>query len=298
MYDEYKKGIDCWRERHADDTSAVATLAIVSDKMALPIGNTACHAGLNSTYAQGISGKRQYIVSGLQTTQLSEADRQLFVEWLIQRSPFASAFPIKDAAWLIEQRCLVGTADVPANVLGAGMIASRFQSERKNVKFVQLMMDMVKAGVDESLAFLVCHYIRVGDRVSFSNGDSCHSALAYNISKGDVLNYLKHNLVNPTKHTYSENTNYQGVFKLFGGETKPSFPDWLKKNFTVEKKKAAPKAQSKNPFLKAKVEKSVDHEGPSFDREEFIKAMVAFQHVIFAEVGYDQGIHHQQQLAI
>lgn len=205
-----------------------AACGVIYENGALRVSdNTACHAGLNQQMAG--RPKPVAVVSVCQTdcnkrgARLDAEHIAMYTDWLLNRSPYNSAFITKDAASCIELGYVATTAEVPSNLMVGGLVAHRYTWEHASL--VRTWCELVNAGCNEDTAFLFTHMIGssfvggspVKEVASFgSTYKSGHTALSVGgMTEKDLLNFVNHEPVEPNQ-PYNVDVEYRGLDDLFG----------------------------------------------------------------------------------
>ncbi len=250
--------------------------------------NQACHAGLQSLHTGSVA-----VISGLQPKYkgnlIDKEEGVAFLDWLLNRSPYSEVFVTKSAKDAIKNSCIIADSNYPSNLLAAGLVASRRLWEYSEIVIV--WYDLVKAGMNEDLAYWVAHKAQCrSDRtgnIGFTGCQSGHCSMNPDLFDREALKaWLNHKVVNPNQ-TYSQSTRYNyydrmysnlGKLKGEGYWVEPpedSIGYWLDKNFDPKKKDGV----NNNPFVKAlpKAEGACRY-------ADGIKAMAEFEKKIMEEV--------------
>lgn len=130
-----------------------------SDGKLIHSNNTACHAGLHR-YDEG-KPDFELVVSLNQVDygQFLEDEYAVpYIDWLVNRSPYAPAFITKDAESCMEKGYVATTTDVPSNQMVGGFIAQRRLWEYSDM--ARAWYEFVKAGMNENLAYCMAHSIQ------------------------------------------------------------------------------------------------------------------------------------------
>lgn len=250
--------------------------------------NQACHAGLQSLHTGSVA-----VISGLQPKYkgnlIDKEEGVAFLDWLLNRSPYSEVFVTKSAKDAIKNSCIIADSNYPSNLLAAGLVASRRLWEYSEIVIV--WYDLVKAGMNEDLAYWVAHKAqcrsnRTGN-ISFTGCQSGHCSMNPNLFDREALKaWLNHKVVNPNQ-TYSQSTHYNYYDRMYSnlGKLKgagywmetpeDSIGYWLDNNFDPKKKDGV----NNNPFIKAlpKVKGACKY-------ADGIKAMAEFEKKIMEEV--------------
>jgi hypothetical protein len=221
-----------------------------------------CHAGLND-----IRGSKRVVNAlmsgqGYATGRVLGKDVELwFVDYILNRSPYAETFITKDAAKALEQKYTVSSGDHPANLMAAGMVALRRLWEYTYV--AKAAFDLAQQGVNEDLAFLLGHLIASSDNPGPQSAASWDGFAAghCSINPGHMdwkacKNFLEHKITKPNG-LFSAGDRYDGYDSMFcegprgryvqAGDT---YYNFVKREFPYDLCKAKA-AVNLNPFVKA-----------------------------------------------
>lgn len=248
--------------------------------------NQACHAGLDNEYEGNKQKGSIAVVSALMKPVgdlLDEEEAYHFLDWLLNRSPYASTFITKSAEEALYTKTTISSSFHPSNLMAAGMVASRRLWEYPMV--ARVMVALSKAGVNEDLAFYLGHIVRgkfdMKGNFDFAGCLSGHCSIDPCIMGGkELLRFLNHDVLKPNK-TYHESRKYNGYDAMYGTRSGKdiSMASFIHSKFPY---KGAKEAVNVNPF-------PVDLGGDknkSTTYEELINRMVDFQHTIFKEIGF------------
>ncbi|MNZ65598.1 hypothetical protein D3C78_837950 [compost metagenome] len=208
---------------------------------------------------------------------LEEEEALMFLDWLLNRSPYASAFVTKSAHEALYHKATISDAFTPSNLMAAGMVASRRLWEYAFV--TRVFCDLVKVGVNEDLAYWLGHiaagsFNRSGS-FNWSSSKSGHCSVDTCTSTPDSLKaFLEHRPANLSK-TYNESWYYYGYHEMFGGELGGITP-WIHNNFPY---KAQVGVKKVNPFKADVLDSSCSY-------QHAIETMATFQHTILEHIGY------------
>jgi hypothetical protein len=224
---------------------------VYKDKAVLAT-NQACHAGLDHP---GLAIGSESVVNALMRPKrdvLTEEEGVMYLDWLLNRSPYSSTFISKDALDCIYHKATISDSNTPSNLMAAGMVASRRLWEYSSV--VRVFCDLVNVGVPEDLAFWLghitrCEFNRAG-RVALTGEHSGHCSLdPRRMPKEALSNFLNHKVTAPNK-TYTASKNYEGYDEMYGklvGYGQMSCATWAHDNFPYVKSEKV----ATNPFAKA-----------------------------------------------
>lgn len=214
--------IDRLNKGRLDWAQNTAIVGVYEDPKRRPYfsGTQVCHAGLDDL----VGSKRVVNVlmngEGYATGRVLDKEVELwFVDYILNRSPYAEGFITKDAKQALEQRYTISTGDVPSNLMAAGMVALRRLWEYPYV--AKAAYDLAKAGVNEDLAFLLGHLIASNNNpgpdssASWTGFAAGHCSI--NPSKMDwlaVKNFLAHKVVN-ANGLFSKGAGYHGYDLMY-----------------------------------------------------------------------------------
>lgn len=163
--------------------------------------------------------KYKYILSGLQRNNNPDAtkeDKLMFADFFINKSPWKKVFVeqtpedvVNDEMWIID-------ANNPANLIANACVATRIISEFP-AKF-KAWRRMVKTGIDETLAFFMCHYVAARDddgEKLIITGDGGHVCFESSFDKHYFNNFLNGNYQNEEPHM-SEGIGYRRINNIWG----------------------------------------------------------------------------------
>lgn len=228
---------------HYADHPLVALFGYVKDNVFTGNTSTACFADL------GRCGKGvEYVLSFLMGYHDNEEER-FYLDWLVNRSPWAVVFPEKDID-IIRDNGLIASTDHPSNLVVGGLIASRAYVEKRDS--ITAFKSLCEAGVAGNMAYVLslCAYsLDYPKRLHWRKQRDGHSALAQSYMDKHALSNFINGIVEcprPLMHSnssyYDENTN---IFKIWGQGQDSWLQEYLGMNYTY-----GDKAKSTNPFPK------------------------------------------------
>lgn len=272
-----KDFMECRKKRHGNDCTVFGVVYANGD-VNHPHAN--CFAGA-SRIGRGSIGlllslTDKFEREGLEVNFTAEENVR-YLDWLLNRSPWASAFIGKDAPKSYQNRFVLLRTDIPANMLFGGGVAVRKMWETTSVKRVWL--DMTAAGVQEDFAYYLgaCAQLS-GSDVGWGAHERGHGNLETPFTYGTLLNYLTHK---PSKLTglYTAGEYVGGYSAMWNGVGK-CVNGFMKSNLFVGKSTGQ---VTVNPFAKAAVRPQL-HLMPY---KKAVEAMAEFQHTLFKEVGFE-----------
>lgn len=187
-----------------------------------------------------------------------------FVDYILNRSPYAETFVTKDAETALKERITVSSGDHPGNLVGAGVVALRRLWE--HVYVARAAYDLVQKGVNEDLAFLVAHAIQspsdINDdtTVSWTANLNWHTSIDIGVMSFKACkNFMERKLTDPNE-LYSEAGRYRGYSAMYNGGKGASLSSYILTKFpTAKLHDKGPKKASTNPFTAAKPQVAVGH---------------------------------------
>lgn len=270
------------------DWTQCAAINIIYEDSTHVSPNQACHAGLANTHYNGFKEKGAIaVVSALMKPKpaemLEEEEAYYFLDWLLNRSPYAETFITKSADEALYYKATISSAFHPSNLMAAGMVASRRLWEYPVI--ARVMVALSKAGVNEDLAYYLAHlfagrFDKVGN-CSWSACSSAHCSIGPEVmDEKALLAFLQHKVKTPNK-TYNEHYRYGGYDAMYG--TGKALYKHIHAGFPY---KGAVKAIDVNPFPKDNVH-GVDAK-KSAPYQDCIDRMVDYQHIILNDIGYNK----------
>lgn len=236
QYQEFVK-----KHKHEDWQTATASGAIISEKNTEWADSKVCHAFLSyPTYKDRIA-----VASGIQKlyreshgpgkwSDSTYKEKVAYLDWLMKRSPYASAFIYKDAKRAMTDLAVLVTADCCVRTMAAALVASRRIWEHTNVLIV--FSALVKRGVPESLAYLLGHcalFDKQNKKGTFVWGDAQagHCSIdGYALTSGSVKNFITNNRVGAVDN-YKNYERYDGYGRVLFGTEGDNFVSFLQKKF-------------------------------------------------------------------
>ena len=137
--------------------------------------------------------------------------------FILERSVYAPVFAEKSARLSYKRGYFIYNTDVNANLMGACAVAIRMASEKPNI--VRQFCDLVNAGADEDISFIVAHSMYSDDKIVNLNnqGTAHHVPIApTDMTKESLLRYLKGDM--DEYGTYAVRRRYTTLNYMFGEE--------------------------------------------------------------------------------
>ena len=193
-------------------------------------GRGACHAALGNNYKRTYQGALSVVslitVDRLEGRRIAKGYTTPYYRWLLNVSPWASVFITKCPKEAMKKGVILRT-DVPSNLLGGALIASRYGWEGQGSGFapkqqVYTWGQLRKRGVDESLAFLMAHQARPRNgQLFWDNTNGGHEALSLTqMSRTSVTSFLKGEVPSQRllKETFKKCPQRYGIDAIWGKE--------------------------------------------------------------------------------
>lgn len=234
-----------------------AIVGVYEDERLKPYfsGNQACHAGMSQLQGCKVVVNALMSGEGYATGRVLPRETELwFVDYILNRSPYAETFISKDAEMALERKFTVSSGDYPANQVAAGLVALRRLWEYTCV--AAAAYSLAQAGVNEDLAFLLGHLVNTSNSPKGNEDTSwsgCHNGHC-SINPAamgwfEVKNFLDHKVIKPTGKL-SAGANYYGYDAMFGQQVGVSYYSFVSNNFPYAKCKGEA-AVNLNPFTAA-----------------------------------------------
>lgn len=221
---------------------------------------TVCHAFLSR------GPDIVYIVTGLQDGEgygenpgriLAHEVEVWYLDYILNRSPYADTFITKDAEKALEERLVVSNTEHADSLTGGAIVALRRLWE--HVYVARAAYDLVQAGLNEDLAFLLGHCIQAPSNikpdttVSWSACLNWHTSIDPNAMGFEAVKKFVDKNFKVTGASYYETGRYRGYSYMYGGNYNQSLHAYVKQQFPYELCKETVTAKSSNnPFLAAK----------------------------------------------
>jgi len=147
-----------------------------------------CHAQLRAPV--GKAYRACTFVSNRRRDYVGDEKALKFLDYLINRSPYAMAFITKDANEALE-RGMELNVDAPYEVFGAAAIMTRMLWE--NYSQLEMWLKLLKEGVSEDMALVGAHIASDGGRLYYYDAlGNAHKAMyGSNVSKENIENLLQ-----------------------------------------------------------------------------------------------------------
>lgn len=199
--------------------TSVAAFAVVATDGTYSERGQACHGDLRRSNWHLTP---DFVVSRVQTGRsdvISNRDiRASYVNWLVNQSPYADAFLVKDVEWLLDHEVFVATANAPADVMAAGLVQSRRLHEYTHI--AEITARLIQAGMNGNLANLISYCVQSveGDNFYWADFGTEHWALSPALmSKEMVERYVNGDTSLADDEPYASSKTFIGNWKkMFG----------------------------------------------------------------------------------
>lgn len=202
--------------------------------------NTACHAGLYGA-PKGKPLKGVWSVYKQPNEEWTEEGQKQFVDWMVNRSPYAESFLLKDVDTIMKG-CWVSDPNHRDDLVVGGSIATRFISEGYYRGNGFVWQELVKNGADETNAYIFAQtFGAINDGLTYpitvSPGDHHtsinFSSLPIQVSK----NFINNNRLG-NRPNYQDSRTYTSLNRLFNsGQYKTiEFREWAKAVKPIKKR--------------------------------------------------------------
>lgn len=252
--------------------------------------NTICHAALSRKY-EDHPKDRFAVVNGFQTTyngmngagkweDTSLEDKALYLDWLLNRSPYASTFISKNAISSLNYGFSVSDCATPSNLMAAGLVATRRMWEYPYI--LRVWVDLTKAGVNENLAYYLAHLaackVNGEGSISWDNPVYGHCSIDSHVWGVDSVKNFINNSPKRLNQLYTKNLDYSGYGRMFSDNNYDGDPlyAWVNDNFPY---KDGGEGVDNNPFKAARKE-----QGNTISYEKGIERMATFATKIMEKV--------------
>lgn len=176
------------------------------------IEHGACHAAVNRSEVPN----RFCIISSINFRKVKERgctneDIIVYYDWLFNRSPLRSAFLTKKADKALDRGYVITSCKPAANLMQSANVALRQPWEQHSI-VVDVFAGLVRAGVNENLAFVLSHYVNYDRNNPTLNSapGGMHRVFDWNMaSKESVSRWINDELTNRTE-SYRTNNNFSG----------------------------------------------------------------------------------------
>lgn len=239
---------------------SVARYSIVFDNdgkvVNVPNSNYACHAGLRSpryTYPHVIpaTAKPIAIINALGDLRVKKETASRFLEWFLNYSPYQEAWHTKSPRTALKDGIIVGNTNVPNNLVGGAMFASRSLWEH-DARVAKIWEAFVNYGLHPDIAFLLGHVFNISDENNIHlEYINWHVAIdGASVNPSHVVNFLTGNRRdNPS---YEVTATYENIHSTWTKANKAAGGIEVTHSKFLAAVKAEEKDKKVNPFKKKK----------------------------------------------
>lgn len=260
--------------------------------------NTACYANLQYIKDRW-DGKSKWEPLALilyrsenycNTLKLSDTVRITYLEWLLNESPWASAYVEKDAKQVFDDRIVTINTDIDCRVVGGGCVG--FRRLWEYCQIVQTWYDLAVKGVNKNLAYFLAHASTgaKGDYITWEHYGWGHTNLNHDdLSKEGLLNFVNGTPIGKVG-TYRTTGSYKSYSDMFQDNDNygTMMSSWVAKNFPYKDAEEVVEVVAKNPFTASKKAIAMPaNDKPKIPYEQGIEHMVEFSKLILKEIGYE-----------
>jgi hypothetical protein len=183
--------------------------------------------------------------------QVEDTILERYLDFVMNRSPWASCFEDKNAKDAVRNKCVELRTDVPANLLQGALMTTRHTWEMKTR--VELWYALVGEGVDERIAFLAMNFAfySISEKVLLAENDSDHSPINPSSLTGKgVASFMTSPRKDLLTGGYNKGGDYRGVMAMWSGGEQPIYNSFHRGFIAFGT--SAPDSMVVNPFIKAK----------------------------------------------
>lgn len=192
--------------------------------------------------------------------EITDEESVRYLDWLCNRSPWASAFISKSAKHAYKQRTVILSTTVAGNLMGGAGVAIRRLWEY--CKILRVWLELTARGVPETLSYYLASslYGAYKGKVSWNGSEEGHHNLAVHaMGKQSVARFIQGKPVT-VKLSYKESRAYDGYSAMWGNDGR--FNKWIEDSFPkhpINKQAVVEEVKVKaNPFARAKAEAELE----------------------------------------
>ena len=219
-------------------------LALATEDTICHVGNTACSYGLVNPDLEDAEAIASLTMTKAEQTSLSYTERERFMDWLINRSPYAKCIRTNSPKFAVENGIILDT-HYPANLVVGAVIAQRLVWEFQSL--LKGMLKFIDLGMNEDAAFVLTHqYGIMANLRVYESYYAGHTAIhGGRVTKEYLKGFVQDKPYTEMKSYYEKNT-YNNIQKLWGND------DLLKYDFLKEASRNVVKVKNDvpNPFAK------------------------------------------------
>lgn len=224
------------------------------------LGKGPCHGALQ-TYQlrdKGVMLPIKYILSTIQAHDYPKKDVLFYIDWLINKSPWACVFVDKDAESVYQYGWLIGT-DHSSNLVASACIATRYFTETYTPEISRRFstyLHILTLGFSEHESMLMSYLFEKDNTkkysVTFRSLEGGHSVFGLNRAPESYYrNFLKNTPAGLRKNTFEKAQGYDnGVHVLWAYSRSEAFFNWIKRVRPIQ----SISKKSLNIFEKIKVD--------------------------------------------
>ncbi len=167
------------------------------------VGNWVCHGWLKQYEIERRSWLKhgaKYVLSAVMKPHMDKDDVPIFIDWLVNRSPYAAVFVDKDVQSILKYGYLVD-ADHPSQFIASALMASRFPTEAYTgsdtfARRCLVWKELLTIGCTENEAYFFAHMYNAASvknvfPITPSRLGSGHNPFyGYQYGEGYVRNFL------------------------------------------------------------------------------------------------------------
>lgn len=211
-------GLKKFKQTAATKTGSAFCGAVMSDTIQMQyVGHTGCYGGLQNSSFRGsqVLFSKQMEIRNHQIMPTTD-DIKLYLNYLMNESPFRDSFLWKDPQLVIDNQVSVHNPHIPANVMVLGLFAYRLIWEKPYL--VKFFSDLVSSGVNPHLAYYYAQCIESytvnneevfkAKPTSLGHGGFSSYALGVKSLKAFISGQLSGKL---DSDTYSKKGSYGGI---------------------------------------------------------------------------------------
>lgn len=238
---------------HGWESCAVTGVVLKNRKVKVS-RNTFCHAGLNqqSDCGHNIDMVVSLIMREHLHKRIDEKYAVPYLDWLMNRSPYASTFLSKDAQDCVDKERVYSDPTTPFNLMVGGLVASRRVTEYGYV--CRAWYELVQRGVNENFAYVVAHNIHL-DRIEYHRKNGTNLSLSSTVGHtsldvdcmdlSNTINFVDNNPLYLVG-CMCDGGSYRGVDKTWGHLDQTDYINNMLQNLVADINKA--KGKTLNPF--------------------------------------------------
>lgn len=224
-------------KQHAGECGVSRVGLIFTDNTYWKSSNTACHAGLK--YIKNDADCKKDLKGVWSVYKKPHEDLDLpsqkkFVNWMVNESPYADTFLLKDVDSIING-CWVSDPNTHYNLMVAGSIATRFITESYYLNNSRVWAELVNNGADPTYAYVLAQGFKTSGHKTWpirpGSGDS-HTGVQFSFSSIELSrNFIKRNIQQKGYPTYNEVKKYDDLTELFSSNHASSkdLRKWIEK---------------------------------------------------------------------